>query len=275
LAAVAEAARNLVCVGALPTAVTNNLNFGNPLKPHIYYQFRESVLAMAEACKLFETPVTGGNVSFYNETDGVAIYPTPVIGMVGVLEDVDHITRHAFQNEDDTIILLGDNTDELGASEYLYVMEGLVAGEPPSVDLLGERGLQHAVLAMIQDGLLNSAHDVSEGGLACALVESALGEGERRLGVQVTLRDALPVLPLLFGEAQGRVVVSCDPRSADEVLRHAKRHGVHGRAVGKVVPSDEGFRIDGRATSLEADIEILAELFFGAIPTLMDGAGPS
>ena len=275
LAAVSEAARNLVCVGALPTAITNNLNFGNPLKPYIYYQFRESVLAMAEACKLFETPVTGGNVSFYNETDGVAIYPTPVIGMVGVLDDVDHITRHAFQDEGDTIILLGDNTDHLGASEYLYVMEDMVAGEPPPVDLLGERGLQHAVLAMIQQGLLRSAHDVSEGGLACALAESALGTGENPLGVQITLRDPLPVLPLLFGEAQGRVVVSCAPRSADEILRVAKRHGVPCRAVGQVVSSDEGFRIDGRATTLEADVALLAEQFFGAIPRLMDGAGPS
>jgi phosphoribosylformylglycinamidine synthase len=275
LAAVAEAARNLVCVGALPTAVTNNLNFGNPLKPHIYYQFRESVLALAEACKLFETPVTGGNVSFYNETSGAAIYPTPVIGMVGVLEDVDHITRHAFQNVGDTIILLGDNTDELGASEYLYVVEGLVAGEPPKVDLLGERGLQHAVLAMIRNRLLHSAHDVSEGGLACALAESALGSGESPFGVQVTLHDAIPVLPLLFGEAQGRIVVSCDPRSADEVLVLAKRHGVPCRAVGQVVSSDESFRIDGRTATLEADVEILAEIFFGTIPNLMDGAGPS
>ena len=275
LAAVAEAARNLVCVGALPTAVTNNLNFGNPLKPYIYYQFREAVLAMAEACKLFETPVTGGNVSFYNETNGVAIYPTPVIGMVGVIEDVDHITRHAFQNVGDTIILLGDNTDALVASEYLYVMEDLVAGEPPSVDLLRERGLQHAVLAMIQHGLLHSAHDVSEGGLACALAESALGSGENPLGVEVTLQDAVPVLPLLFGEAQGRVVISCDPRSAGEALVFAKRHGVPCRTIGKVVPSDEGFRIDGRATTLEADVEILAELYFRAIPNLMDGARPS
>ena len=275
LAAVAEAARNLVCVGALPTAVTNNLNFGNPLKPHIYYQFRESVLALAEACKLFETPVTGGNVSFYNETSGAAIYPTPVIGMVGVLEDVDHITRHAFQNVGDTIILLGDNTDELGASEYLYVVEGLVAGEPPKVDLLGERGLQHAVLAMIRNRLLHSAHDVSEGGLACALAESALGPGESPFGVQVTLHDAIPVLPLLFGEAQGRIVVSCDPQSADEVLVLAKRHGVPCRAVGQVVSSDESFRIDGRTATLEADVETLAEIFFGAIPNLMDGAGPS
>jgi phosphoribosylformylglycinamidine synthase II len=275
MGAVAEAARNLVCVGALPTAVTNNLNFGNPLKPHIYYQFREAVTGMSEACKLFETPVTGGNVSFYNETDGVAIYPTPVIGMVGVLDDVEYITRHTFRDVGDTIILLGDNTDHLGASEYLYVMEDLVAGEPPPVDLLAERGLQHAVLGLIQAGLLHSAHDVSEGGLACALAESALGSGEDPLGVQVTLRDALPALPLLFGEAQGRVVVSCEARAVDEVLTIAKRHGVQGRAIGTVAPKDEGFRIDGRATTLEVDVDVLAELFFGSIPKLMDGAGPS
>jgi phosphoribosylformylglycinamidine synthase len=195
--------------------------------------------------------------------------------MVGVVEDVDHITRHAFQNEGDTVVLLGDNTNELGASEYLYVMENLVAGEPPSVDLLGERGLQHAVLAMIHQGLLHSAHDVSEGGLACALAESALGSGESPLGVHITLQDSLPVLPLLFGEAQGRVVASCDARSADAVLSLAKRHGVPGRTIGRVVPLDEGFRIDGRATSLEADVEVLADLFFRAIPNLMNGAGPT
>ena len=274
LGAVAEAARNLVCVGALPTAVTNNLNFGNPLKPHIYYQFREAVLGMSEACKLFETPVTGGNVSFYNETDGVAIYPTPVIGMVGVVEDVDHLTRHAFQNAGDTILLLGDNTDELGGSEYLYVMEGLVAGEPPSVDLLAERRLQQAVLAMIQQGLLHSAHDVSDGGLACALAESALGREEEPLGVDVTLQDALPAGPLLFGEAQGRVVVSCDPHSVDDVLGLAKRHGVPCRSIGLAVPADDGFRIAGRAIDLEVDLRVLSELFFDTIPSLMDGASP-
>jgi phosphoribosylformylglycinamidine synthase len=195
--------------------------------------------------------------------------------MVGVVQDVDHITRHAFQNEGDAIILLGNNTDEIGASEYLYVMEGLVAGEPPSVDLLGERSLQHAVLAMAQQGLLHSAHDVSEGGLACTLAESALGAGEDPFGVQVTLHDAVPVLPLLFGEGQGRIVVSCDPRSKDEILTLAKRYGVPGRAIGQVVPSDEGFRIDGRATTLEADTKTLAELYFGAIPKLMDGTEPS
>ena len=128
--AVAEAARNLVCVGAVPTAVTNNLNFGSPLRAEIYFQFREAVQGMAEACKVFETPVTGGNVSFYNETEGQAIYPTPVIGMVGVVEELDHLTRHAFVRPGDRIVLLGENTEELGASEYLYQLHGMVAGGP-------------------------------------------------------------------------------------------------------------------------------------------------
>ncbi len=272
MAAVAEAARNLVCVGALPTAVTNCLNFGSPLKPHIYYQFREVVLGMADACKLFETPVTGGNVSFYNETDGVGIYPTPVIGMVGVVQDVAHLTRPAFEEEGDAIILLGDNTDELGGSEYLYVMERLVAGEPPSVDLLGERRLQHAVLALIQEGLLRSAHDVSEGGLACALAESALGRGGSPMGVHVTLHDSLPTLPLLFGEAQGRIVVSCDARLAEDALRLAKKHGVPCRQIGRVVAPEEGFRIEGRSATLEVDVDTVSGLFFSAIPSLMEHA---
>ena len=271
MAAVAEAARNLVCVGALPTAVTNCLNFGNPLKPQIYYQFREAVLGMADACRLFETPVTGGNVSFYNETDGAGIYPTPVIGMVGVVEDIAHLTCSAFEEAGDAVILLGDNTDELGGSEYLYVMHGLVAGEPPSVDLLGERRLQQAVLALVHEGLLRSAHDVSEGGLACALAESALGRGSSApTGVHVTLHDSLPALPLLFGEAQGRVVVSCDARSTDDALRLAKRHGVPCRQIGHVVAPEDGFRIEGRSATLEVDMEIISDLFFGAIPRLME-----
>jgi len=275
MGAVAEAARNLVCVGALPTAITNNLNFGSPLKPHIYHQFREAVLGMADACKLFETPVTGGNVSFYNETDGVAIYPTPVIGMVGIVEDLAHLTEAAFKDEGDAIILLGDNTDELGASEYLYVIENLVAGEPPSVDLLAERQLQHAVLAMIQKGLLQSAHDVSEGGLACTLAESALGRGGSPMGVHVTLHDAISPLPLLFGEAQGRIVVSCDARSVDDALRIAKKHGVPCRQIGQVVAAADGFRVEGRSATLEVEVETLSDLYFGAIPRLMDGASKS
>lgn len=270
MAAVAEAARNLVCVGALPTAITNNLNFGSPLKPHIYHQFRESVLAMAEACKLFETPVTGGNVSFFNETDGVAIYPTPVIGMVGLVDDVDHLTSHAFQQEGDRIFLLGDNTSEIGASEYLYHLEGKVAGSPPSVDLLGERRLQHAVLAMTQGGVVQSAHDVSDGGLATALAESAVGNGESPLGVAVELDDSLPAVPLFFGEAQGRIVVSCSSDSCDDVFRIAQSHGVPCREIGSVTAGSAGFSVVAGDSHLRVDVDTLTDVHYQTIPRIME-----
>jgi phosphoribosylformylglycinamidine synthase len=268
--AVAEAARNLVCVGAVPTAITNNLNFGNPLKPHIYFQLREAVLGMAEACEIFETPVTGGNVSLFNETDGRAIYPTPVIGMVGIVEDVDKLVRPWFRRPGDDIVLLGENGGELGGSEYLYVTADLVAGEPPSIDLEHERALQRAVLKMIDDGLLESAHDCSEGGVACALAEAALGDGERPLGVSVTLEDALRPVQTLFAESQGRIVVSCDPSRTDEVLRVAQLHDVPARRIGGVSAAEDGFRIELRGASVEADLATMADAFFGALPRIMD-----
>jgi phosphoribosylformylglycinamidine synthase len=272
--AVAEAARNLVCVGANPTAVTNNLNFGNPLKPPIYFQFREAVVGMAEACRLFETPITGGNVSFYNETDGRAIYPTPVIGMVGVVEDVDDLTTHDFKAEGDTILLLGENTAEMGGSEFLYALHGEVAGEPPRVDLEAERRLQRAVLALVGGKLLHSAHDCAEGGLACTLVESALGDGERPLGIEVELdhHEDLPVIPLLFGEGQGRVVVSCSPEDADEVLRIAEDHGVPCRAIGRVGGPEDGFRITVGPSGVDVALARLSDAFFGTIPRIMNRA---
>ena len=268
--AVAEAARNLACVGALPTAITNNLNFGNPLKPHIYYQLREAVLGMAAACEAFETPVTGGNVSLYNETDGRAIYPTPVIGMVGVIEDVSTITRHAFTASGDDIILLGTNTEELGGSEYLYVTADLVAGAPPAVDLDAERSLQGAVLAMTRARVLHSAHDCSDGGLVCTLAESALGDGESPLGVRVKLDDDVRPVGVLFGEAQGRIVVSCDPAHSEEVLRIAALHEVPAQKIGKVTAAAEGFSIALRAASVSASVAAMCDAYFGALPRLMD-----
>ncbi len=269
-AAVAEAARNLVSVGALPLAVTNNLNFGNPLKPEIYYQFREAVLGMSEACKLFETPVTGGNVSFYNETSNTPIYPTPVIGMVGIIDDTKYLTRPSFQQSGDVILLLGNNTDELGGSEYVYVSQGLVAGEPPTVDLLAERQLQHSVLSLINQSLLQSAHDLSEGGLACALAESAFGNETDPFGVDIVLQDRLDPIPLFFGEAQGRILVSCKKHSSNQVLQTAKDHGVPCHLIGEVVPASNGFRIAGRTGSMELDIETMSNRFFNAIPILMN-----
>ena len=268
--AVAEAARNLVCVGAVPTAVTNNLNFGNPLKPAIYYQLREAVLGIAEACLLFETPVTGGNVSLYNETDGAAIYPTPVIGMVGVVEDVERVCRHAFTQTGDAIVLLGANKDEMGASEYIYVFHDLVAGDPPEVDLLAERQLQRAVLAMIQDGLLRSAHDCAEGGVACALVEAALGDGERPYGIAVTLADKMAPVPLLFGESQGRVVVSCHPERVAGVVELARSHDVPCAQIGSVGGAEGSFRIRAGTSGVDVPVRDLAAAFFGAIPARMD-----
>jgi phosphoribosylformylglycinamidine (FGAM) synthase-like enzyme len=268
--AAAEAARNLVCVGALPTAITNNLNFGNPEKSHIYYQLREAVLGLAEACEAFETPVTGGNVSLYNETDGRAIYPTPVIGMVGVIDDVETITPQAFQHEGDDIVLLGENTEEIGGSEYLYVTAGLVAGPPPRIDLDGERALQQAVLKMIRERLVSSAHDCSEGGLACALAEAALGDGENPHGIAVELEDDLRPVACLFGEAQGRVVVSCPPDMTPELLRVAAVHEVPARKIGSVGSSGGQFSLEMKGASISAPTAALSDAYFDSIAKLMD-----
>jgi len=225
---------------------------------------------MGEACELFETPVTGGNVSLYNETDGKPIYPTPVIGMVGIVEDLAHVTTHAFESEGSAILLLGENHGELGGSEYLYAIEGEVAGEPPEVDLKAERRLQQAVLAMIQQRILRSAHDCAEGGLACALAESALGRGSAEddpaLGVDVELTDEMGVVPLLFGESQGRIVVSCTEENVDDVLRLAKQHGVPCQRIGTVT---------GAGTprgEIRCETRAMEEAYFDAIPRIMDRA---
>ncbi len=268
-AAVAEAARNLVCAGALPLAVTNNLNFGSPLKPNIYYQLREAVQGMAEACSLFETPVTGGNVSLFNETDGVAIYPTPVIGMIGTLDDVEaHHTTPGFKAPGDAILLLGENLEEIGGSEYLYSRHGLVAGEAPRVDLLAERRLQHAVLAVIQRGLVRSAHDLSEGGLALALAECAVG-GRQPFGISVTLDDDLPPVALFFGETQGRVLLSVAPENVTRTLEIVRDHGVLVRPVGTVGEPGGLFSIRNATGRIEVDVGAVAAPYHQTLPDLM------
>jgi phosphoribosylformylglycinamidine synthase subunit PurL len=268
--AVAESARNLVCVGARPRAITNNLNFGNPLKPEVYHQLREAVLGMGEACSAFETPVTGGNVSLYNENPAGAIYPTPTVGMVGVLDNVEHFLTMAFRQEGDTIILLGRNTDELGGSEYLKVVHGLVAGDAPHVDLEGERRLQELVLSLNDARLLRSAHDTAEGGLAVALAESAMG-GDHRWGLEVELHDALPTAALLFGEAQGRIVVSCAPEHGDAIVARAADAGVPAVAIGRVTARDERFIIrTGGPAGVDLPVASLHEVWSTAIPRLME-----
>ncbi|MEX0843032.1 MAG: phosphoribosylformylglycinamidine synthase subunit PurL [Gemmatimonadota bacterium] len=273
-AAVAEAARNLVCVGALPTAVTNNLNFGNPLKPAIYFQMREAVLGMAEACQLFETPVTGGNVSLYNETDGKAIHPTPVIGMVGVVDDVSTVIGHGFRSEGDAIVLLGETREEIGASEYLYRTEGIVAGTPPTVDLMAERRLQHAVLALVQKGLARSAHDCSEGGLACALAECAVSGTEGGpFGLEVELHERLAPVAHFFGESTGRVIVSCAEDKLDDTLAMARNHGVATRLLGRIGSPGGRFRIKAPQATIDLSVHEVAALYQETIPNLMSEDG--
>jgi phosphoribosylformylglycinamidine synthase subunit PurL len=269
--AVAEAARNLVCVGARPRAVTDNLNFGNPHKPDVYFQMRESVLGMAEACRELETPVVGGNVSLYNESPQGAIFPTPVVGMVGVLEDVSKAIGAAFTEPGHAIVLLGRNTRELGASEYLKTIHGRTAGAVPEVDLAAEKRLHDAVLAMVDARLLASAHDCAEGGLAVCLAESAVLSVESPRGIAVMLEDDLSVDALLFGEAQGRIVVSCAESALGRVLGLASEHGVPAARIGAVgdVGGELVLELGASTTTVRVPSAELAEAYHTSIPRIM------
>ena len=268
--AVAEAARNIVCTGARPRAITNNLNFGNPLKPEVYHQLREAMLGMGEACAAFETPVTGGNVSLYNESPSGAIHPTPVVGMIGVLDDIDQHLTVPFKDTGDAVVLLGRNTDELGGSEYLKVVHGIVAGDAPAVDLEAERRLQELMLDLNARGLLRSAHDCSEGGLAVCLAECAM-TGATHFGISVELNDDLDAAALLFGEAQGRIVVSCAAASAPEVIEAAAGANVAAAVIGRVGEKDGRFEIRTRTgASIDLPVASLHEVYMTAIPRMME-----
>jgi phosphoribosylformylglycinamidine synthase len=213
--ALAEAARNVSCVGAEPAAITDCLNFGSPEKPEVYWTFVEAVEGLAEACRAFELPVISGNVSFYNESFGAPIYPTPTVGMVGLLDSVHERCTSAFQQAGDTIVLIGETLPELGGSEYLKQQFGLVAGEIPALDFARERAVSEVLRRLIRAGLLQSAHDCSDGGLAVALCESAIQGG---LGFEVALDDGLEEAVSLFSESQSRVLVSCRTEALEAVL---------------------------------------------------------
>ncbi|MCL2024527.1 MAG: phosphoribosylformylglycinamidine synthase subunit PurL [Coriobacteriia bacterium] len=213
--ALAEATRNVTCAGGEPAAVTDCLNFGNPEKPEVYWTFYEAVRGLADACHSFEVPVISGNVSFYNESFGNPIYPTPIVGVVGLLDHVDEACTLAFKHVGDTIILVGETAAELGGSEYLNTIHGMVAGEIPALDLERERAVQQAVRTLIRTGLLTATHDCSDGGIAVALAESAIVGG---MGCTVTLPTALAPHESLFSETQSRVVVTCAPEDRVCVL---------------------------------------------------------
>ncbi len=270
--AVAEAARNVACVGARPMAITNCLNFGNPTRPDIFFQFREALAGMAEACVALGTPVTGGNVSLYNESPAGAVYPTPTIGMVGLLEDVSRAMAMEFREPEDAIILLGEPTDELGASEYLAWIHGVVAGAPPACDLTRERALVETLHESINAGLLHSAHDCSEGGFAVAIAECCIGNPLALHGAMVDLSawKAIPSRALLFGEAQGRAIVSTSDAAA--VLAIAKRRGVPARNIGTVKPPNEGLVIVVAGHSMRSPLMDLVSAYHDAIPRAMQRA---
>ena len=228
--AVAEAARNLVCSGARPLAVTDNLNFGNPMKPEVFWQFRRCVEGISEACNVFGTPVTGGNVSFYNESPAGAIDPTPTIGMLGLIDDPKHITTQWFKGAGDVVLLLGEIGDELGGSEYLKRIHGLKTGRAPRMDLAFAKRLSDFMLEIIRKGWVKSAHDCSEGGLAVALAECCMTNGDAMVGANIDLGALGKRLDaVLFGETQSRVIVSCAPENVERIAqRRASRDRLGG-----------------------------------------------
>ena len=236
--AVAEAARNLACSGAVPLALTDNLNFGNPYKPENFLQLREAVEGMAEACREFNIPVTGGNVSLYNESPAGAIDPTPTVGMVGLIEDSKHITTQFFKQAGDVILLVGEPGNELGASHYLKIVHGRKEGPPPRLDFAREQALQAAIRALIKIGLVESAHDCSEGGLAITLVESCLS-GPEPHGAEVDFGETgLRADVLLFNETQSRIIISVKKQNASVALALLEWRGVPARRLGIVTNSD-------------------------------------
>lgn len=259
--AVAEAARNVVCTGAEPVAITNCLNFGNPYDPEVYWQFREAIRGMGDACRTFDTPVTGGNVSFHNESKNHAVYPTPTIGMLGLIDDVSHITGSGFTTEGDAVVLIGPDRRELGGSEYLKQCYNTIAGDAPALDLDEEKRLHTVLLTAIRGGLLHSAHDCAEGGLAVALAEKAISS-RGSLGASIDLGESDTAL--LFGESQSRVVVSLPAENVAALQELCTQHTIPMRQIGSVVAD----RFD-LAGVFSTDVATLRERYENAIPDIV------
>jgi phosphoribosylformylglycinamidine synthase subunit PurL len=258
--AVAEAARNVVCAGGLPIGATNCLNFGNPEKPEVMWQFARAIEGMGAACRALDIPITGGNVSLYNETDGRAVLPTPVVGVVGVIEDASAVVQRAFKSQGDTVMLLGETHDELGGSEYLKVLHGLVRGQPPALDLAREAALHRVLAEGASTGLIRSAQDCSDGGFAITLAECCISTG---FGAQVDLPAVTPVgagafadVTTLFSESASRVVISVKPDSEAELHELAARHDVPVRRIGVVRGTRIQVSVDGRTVIDEPLAEV-------------------
>ena len=276
--AVAEAARNLVAVGARPLAVTNCLNFGNPEKPEIMGQFSAVIDGMAEACRVFGTPVTGGNVSFYNETRGQGIHPTPVIGMLGLLDNVERALGSGFRVTGSAIVLLGGKSGvehapepAFSSSEYARLIYGVTGGEPPAIDLAYEKRVQDCVLEAHRRALLAAAHDISDGGLLVALAECCFAAEPAR-GVAVTLGGKQPLEAVLFGEEPSRLLLEVDEKQLAELLRLAREYQVEARQLGWTSAGE--FRVHfNRQVVLEEDIATLREVWQAGLPQALQTVG--
>jgi phosphoribosylformylglycinamidine synthase subunit PurL len=278
--AVAECARNLACSGATPLGTTDNLNFANPHNPELFYQLRKSVEGLAEGCRAFNAPVTGGNVSLYNQSPAGPIDPTPTVAMVGIVEKAEHITTQWFKDEGDVVVLLGDAVDAndplqgLGGSAYLQVIRGKKTGLPPRIDLAKEKNLHDTLRALIRGGLVKSAHDCSEGGLAVALAESCISNHRARgtdtlIGATIDLSSlqSQRTDALLFGETQSRVVVSCSPQNADKLLSQAKSANVSAMKIGTV--GGARLVIKAKSATIDANLEQLHDAWWNSIARAM------
>ena len=272
--AVAEAARKVACSGATPVAATNCLNFGNPEKPHIMWQFSQTIDGITKACEELEVPITGGNVSFYNETLGEGIYPTPVLGVVGILEDVQKAAAMHFPAAGRTIVLLhageeADITDvesEFGSSEYAKEILGLVWGYPPELDLVKEAAAQKVVVELIQQGLVDSVHDCSDGGIAVALAEKTF---PGMIGANVNIAsNELPSEFVLFGEDASRIVISSDPSNVTRIRQIAQTHGITADAVGETGGDRLEISLDGKTVVTVSLAELNSE-YEGALESAL------
>ncbi len=263
--AVAESARNVVCSGGIPLAITNCLNFGNPYKPDVYWGFKNAIEGMGEACRFFDTPVTGGNVSFYNESPNNAVYPTPVIGMLGLIEDLKHITTSNFKNAGDLIYLLGEDYEEVGGSEYLKEIHDLVVGDSPKIDLNVEKELHNTLLDTIRKGLIKSAHDISEGGIITSLAECCIGDEENPIGAEVNIPVKTRLDFTLFSESQSRVIVSVSSSDKDEFEKIANAHSTPITLIGKTTEKD--LKINDE---IKISLEKLIDIYYNTISKKMN-----
>lgn len=272
LIAVCESARNVACTGAEPVAVTNCLNFGNPYKPEVFHMFREAVRGIGDACRVLNTPVTGGNVSFYNESPDYAVYPTPVIGMMGIIDNIENVTTSYFKDEGDLIAVLGkpltggkQSFDGIGGSEYLKLIHNKVTGDAPDIDPEFEKSLQKTLLDLIRKGFIKSAHDTADGGFAAAIAECCVMNRKNFTGCEVNFEYNERKDFALFNEAQSRIIISFDEKSLTEIKKTCKTNGININVIGKV---------GGKSLKINRDInlnlEIIGDSYYNSIKNIME-----